>query len=185
MEQAREDLDAGAIVDLLDGLAFIGGSTKEYIVAAVVAYLSQRADFDQTMLEKVMATLTEEDAAKFVESSSRTNAAIALDVMSGVEKAILTKAALKLRKDDLKNHNQFRFITYRILANGYGYVRRTPLPVLAELLIKAIFPGAGPSDWTLFMSGRIDAVKPAEEPSVKPEEEPSSRRLAGSKRQPE
>ena len=52
--------------------------------------------------------------------------------------------------DDPRNHKAWRYHTYRALADAFGYTARTPLPVLCELLVKAVFPGAGDEPTTGF-----------------------------------
>jgi hypothetical protein len=105
-----------------------------------------------------------------------------------VGKALTSKATQKLSPYNPAQHNKFRYQSYKMLSEQYDYGglgERVPLPVLAELLVKAILPGTGPADWTGFIASRVHSVKPksdTESDSLAAPAASARGSLAGSKR---
>jgi hypothetical protein len=176
------------IIELLGDFCVAGGSEKSYVKNAVQAYLEVREENDKAMLEEVRSYCSDAGFEKYHNAASRTDSDVVCDVVAAVRKALTNKATQKLSPYNPAQHNKFRYQSYKMLSEQYEYGglgERVPLPVLAELLVKAILPGTGPADWTGFVASRVHSVKPkadTESESLAAAARAASGSLAGSKR---
>ena len=133
-------------------------SARDFISSAVSAYVSVRGgpDGDDALKRKeVVEACTDEAVELFDAALGRPDETIVEDVIAAVDKVLHAKPKTKETPADpanRKDHNKIRFGVYRDLSRRYGYNgERIPLPTLAEILVKATFPGTGVTEFTGFI----------------------------------
>ena len=149
-----------------------GGSEKSFVIDAVASFMDSRESSAEGRLEETRKVCSADAVAKFVTANTRDDVDIVADVVSAAEK-VLRSPPIKKGKGkkppanesmspiNKGHHANFRYAVYRILCEKYDYFglrERIPLPMLAELLVKATFPGDGPADWTCFISASTASI---------------------------
>ena len=105
---------------------------------------------------EVSKSCTEEGVKLFDAAFGRDDESILEDVIAAFEEVLgaQTKKKKKSTVDpaNKNDHNKIRFLAYKFLSRRYGYnVERIPIPTLAEILVKATFPGTGVAEFTGFV----------------------------------
>lgn len=177
MEVSLEHVES--LYELGGDVMSAGGSSAQFVKDALSQYLSDREASDAGLAAAVREWCDVEASSKYDAVARRTDEDVVGDVVSSIEAVLKSpptkggkgkkKEAEALTPANLDHHKFFRFAVYGRLADKYEYTglrQRVPFPFLSELLVKAIFPGNGPADWTGFISSRMEAVAHMNDASI-------------------
>lgn len=139
------------------------------IAPPLAAYIAVRGgdDGQDALYRKDIAKFcTPEGLEKFMSAAGRDDDEIVSNVIDDLGDACKVVTVKAKKKADLANPSflkQIRYEAYRKLASRYGYSdvavrQRIPLPILAELLVKATLPAGDPAEFTGFVATNIAAL---------------------------
>ena len=140
-------------------------SSIPFVADVVSAYFSARDnEMQEELFRDVVRKFFTDEGVQICDAAfSRGDDVIVEDVIWALQAALATppstkgkKEARKLDPSNVGQHNAVRFLCYKKLMErfGYGGGKRVPLPILAEILVKAAFPGA-PSEGSFEFTGII------------------------------